>query len=140
MSKREAAKFLNKNYRQWQEKSLNIETCPARNVLSHIGNKWTTLLLIAISEQPQRFNELRRNIPIISQRVLTQTLRNLEVDGLVKRTVYPTKPPSVEYSLTPLGESLLVPISELYKWADANYNKILASRKKYKRAEKNNFF
>lgn len=99
--------------------------------MDHIGSKWNTLVIIILSQRPQRFGELKREIPEISQRVLTQTLRNLEQDGLINRVVYPTKPPSVEYSLTMLGESLLIPLWELLSWASANHDKILRARKHF---------
>ncbi len=78
-----------------------------------------------------RFGELSREIPGISQRVLTQALRDLERDGLINRTVYPTKPPSVEYNLTPLGKSFLIPLWEFVNWADTNYNTIISARKRF---------
>ena len=97
--------------------------------LNRIGSKWVVLILIALAPQPRRFGELKREIPEMSQRVLTQTLRDLEMDGMINRTVYPTKPPSVEYSLTTLGQSLLPPLWELINWADTHHCKILAARK-----------
>lgn len=99
--------------------------------MDHIGSKWNTLVLITLSQRPQRFGELKRGIPEISQRVLTQTLRDLEQDGLINRTVYPTKPPSVEYSLTKLGASLLIPLWELVSWANTHHDKIQRSRKRF---------
>jgi DNA-binding HxlR family transcriptional regulator len=84
----------------------SLAECPVRQVLDQIGDKWSTLMLLSLSEKPYRFGELRRLIPDISQRMLTQTLRDLQRNGLILRTVFPTQPPSVEYRLTPLGESL----------------------------------
>ena len=78
-----------------------------RDVLDRIGDKWSTLILSTLARGPQRFSAVRRAIPDISKRMLTQTFRDLERDGLITRTVFPTKPPSVEYRLTPLGESIL---------------------------------
>ena len=89
-------------------------------LLSRIGDKWTVLVVQTLSEGPRRFNELRREIPAVSQRMLTLTLRNLERDGLVNRTVTPTIPPRVDYELTGLGESLLNPINALAGWAMDN--------------------
>src|SRR3954469_12085534 len=82
-------------------------------LLSRIGDKWTVLVVTTLGEGPRRFNELRREIPSVSQRMLTLTLRNLERDGLVSRTVTPTIPPRVDYALTELGHSLLTPVSAL---------------------------
>ena len=105
------------------------DACPAvRDVLSLVGDKWSVLVVFNLRVGPKRFMELRRSIEGISQRMLTQTLRDLERDGLLSRTVHPTKPPSVEYALTPLGESLLVPLSGLVRWADAHHAEILAAR------------
>ena len=89
-------------------------------LLSRIGDKWTVLVVGTLGEGSRRFNELRREIPSVSQRMLTLTLRNLERDGLVSRTVTPTIPPRVDYELTKLGESLLKPISALTGWAMEN--------------------
>lgn len=85
-------------------------------------------MLLALSEKPYRFGELRRLIPDISQRMLTQTLRDLQRNGLISRTVFPTQPPSVEYRLTALGESLLEPMSALVRWAETHYGTILTAR------------
>jgi DNA-binding HxlR family transcriptional regulator len=86
-------------------------------LLSRIGDKWTVLVVSTLGEGPRRFNELRRDIPSVSQRMLTLTLRNLERDGLVSRTVTPSIPPRVDYELTELGCSLLKPINALAGWA-----------------------
>lgn len=108
------------------------ESCtPVREILSRVGDKWSILVIMLLSERPWRFNELKRAIEGMSQRMLTLTLRNLERDGLVTRTVYPTVPPSVEYALTPLGQSLRGPIVALGTWAQANNEQIDASRRRY---------
>jgi DNA-binding HxlR family transcriptional regulator len=86
-------------------------------LLSRIGDKWTVLVVVTLSRGSKRFNELRREIPSVSQRMLTLTLRNLERDGLVSRTVTPSIPPRVDYALTELGHSLQKPIMELSDWA-----------------------
>ena len=86
-------------------------------LLSRIGDKWTALVVQTLGDGPKRFNELRREIPSVSQRMLTLTLRNLERDGLVSRTVTPTIPPRVDYELTELGQSLQKPICGLATWA-----------------------
>jgi len=87
--------------------------CPVRDVLDRIGDKWSVLVIMTLATRPQRFSELRRAIRDISKRMLTQTLRDLERDGLITRHVYATKPPSVEYRLAPLGQSLLEPMASL---------------------------
>lgn len=107
--------------------------CPVRDVLGQIGDKWSTLMLVRLAERPHRFGELRRAIPDISQRMLTQTLRDLQRDGLISRQVFPTLPPSVEYKLTPLGQSLLGPLVSLIRWADRNHPAIRASRSRFER-------
>ncbi len=93
-------------------------------LLSRIGDKWTVLVVQTLSDGPRRFNELRREIPSVSQRMLTLTLRNLERDGLVSRTVTPTIPPRVDYELTELGKSLQKPICGLAGWATDNVEAI----------------
>jgi DNA-binding HxlR family transcriptional regulator len=93
-------------------------------VLARIGDKWSVLIVSRLGEGPRRFNELKRTIGGISQRMLTLTLRNLQRDGLITRTVFPTVPPRVDYALTPLGRSLLVPVSALGDWALKNRMKI----------------
>ena len=93
-------------------------------LLSRIGDKWTVLVVQTLGEGPKRFNELRREIPSVSQRMLTLTLRNLERDGLVNRTVTPTIPPRVDYELTDLGRSLQKPVNMLAEWALDNVEAI----------------
>jgi DNA-binding HxlR family transcriptional regulator len=93
------------------------QSCPVTDVLRRLSDKWTLLLLTLLSQRPYRFNELHRAVEGISQRMLTRTLRTLEKDGLVHREVFPTLPPAVEYRLTPLGVSLLEPLSGLADWA-----------------------
>jgi len=109
----------------------NLEECPVRQVLDQIGDKWSTLMLLTLSEKPYRFGELRRLIPDISQRMLTQTLRDLQRNGLISRTVFPTQPPSVEYRLTSLGQSLLEPMGLLVRWAEKHYGRILSAREHF---------
>jgi DNA-binding HxlR family transcriptional regulator len=100
-------------------------------LLSRIGDKWTVLIVGTLGEGSKRFNELRREIPSVSQRMLTLTLRNLERDGIVSRTVTPTIPPRVDYELTELGQSLLKPIVGLTDWALANIEKIHEAHARY---------
>lgn len=100
-------------------------------LLSRIGDKWTVLVVQTLADGPRRFNELRREIPSVSQRMLTLTLRNLERDGLVSRTVTPTIPPRVDYELTELGQSLQKPICGLASWAMENVDKIHAAQSRF---------
>jgi DNA-binding HxlR family transcriptional regulator len=100
-------------------------------LLSRIGDKWTVLVVATLGDGSKRFNELRREIPSVSQRMLTLTLRNLERDGLVKRTVTPSIPPRVDYELTPLGHSLLKPVTALTSWALDNVEAIHASHARF---------
>lgn len=106
--------------------------CPIRNVLSRVGDKWSMLVLFTLeSNDTQRFKELQRNIPDISQKMLTATLKMLEADGLIRREVFPEVPPRVEYSLTKKGRSLLPLIDNLLSWASENMEDIIESRRKY---------
>jgi len=109
----------------------DVPNCPIRNVLDKVGNKWSLLVLVALNERKLRFMELKRLIGDITQRVLTQTLRNLERDGYVARKVYPTSPPAVEYWLTPLGKSLLKPMFGLITWANSRFDEVKQSREAY---------
>ena len=102
-----------------------------REVLSLVGDKWSVLIIGILSEEPLRFNELRRRIDGISQRMLTLTLRELERNGLVTRTVTPTNPPSVEYALTNLGRTLLEPVQALINWTLHNYSNISKAQQKF---------
>lgn len=102
--------------------------CPMRDVLDRVGDTWSLLVIINLQERPVRFNALRRAIEGISQRMLTVTLRSLERDGLVSRTVRPTTPPEVEYALTGLGHSIAVPIAALGLWAVQNRSRLRAAR------------
>jgi DNA-binding HxlR family transcriptional regulator len=104
------------------------EGCPVTDVLSLIGDKWAVLVIVLLSKRPYRYNELHRGIQGISQRMLTRTVRALEQDGIVRRTVFPTVPPSVEYSITDLGHSLLVPLSAIADWAVDRHAEIAAAR------------
>jgi DNA-binding HxlR family transcriptional regulator len=101
------------------------------DVLSRVGDKWSVLVVTRLGERPMRFNELRRSIGGISQRMLTLTLRGLERDGLATRTVFPTIPPRVDYALTPLGRDLLEPVSALGDWALRNQPKIARARERF---------
>ncbi|MDQ0135787.1 DNA-binding HxlR family transcriptional regulator [Neorhizobium galegae] len=113
----------------------DMDNCPVRDVLDRIAGKWSTLLLGALARQPYRFGELRRLVPDISQRMLTQTLRDLQRDGYIEREVFPTKPPSVEYRMTDLGRSLFEPLSKVLLWAEVNHPSVKAARVKYDESE-----
>ena len=115
---------------KWAEQNSggSLMDCPVRGVLDRISDKWSMLLVMTLADSPKRFNQLRREIPDISQKMLTQTLRDLQRDGLVARRVYDTKPPSVEYRLTPMGESIIVPFGHLIEWASENHKRISSAR------------
>ncbi len=107
--------------------------CPIRNVLARIGNKWTLATLYTLNRQgtPMRFRDIAAANPDCSQKMLTQTLRGLEADGLISRTVYPEMPPRVEYTLTPRGSSFMPVMEQLMDWAYHNLHDIVADREKY---------
>jgi DNA-binding HxlR family transcriptional regulator len=108
-----------------------LRNCPCRGLLDMIANKWTALVIGALDERPHRFGELRRRVEGISQKVLTQNLRNLERDGLITRTVYPTTPPSVEYRLTELGVGLGPHLVALDNWSRDNFPHVRNARRAY---------
>ena len=108
-----------------------LANCPIRNVVQNIFGKWSALLLMALAEQPYRFGQLRRLVPDISQRMLTQTLRDLQRDGYVHREVFPTKPPSVEYSLTEMGHAMYDSLQHVLNWAENNFDKVRAARNSF---------
>jgi DNA-binding HxlR family transcriptional regulator len=112
-------------------------SCPIRYVLDRVGDTWSLLVIMGLQPAPVRFNALRRSIEGISQRMLTVTLRSLERDGFVSRTVRPTTPPEVEYALTELGQSIAVPISALGVWAAANSPLVSAARESFDRSAGN---
>ncbi len=110
------------------------DTCrPVREVLSLVGDKWSILIVVILANGTRRFSELQKSIDGISQRMLTRTLRELEWMGLLMRRVEPTVPPSVYYTLTPLGETLLKPVQSLATWATQNYPEIEAAKKRFDR-------
>ncbi|WP_191832517.1 winged helix-turn-helix transcriptional regulator [Pseudomonas fluorescens] len=107
------------------------DRCPTRLVLERLADKWALLILDSLKDGPVRFNALRRDIKRISQKVLAQTLRKLERDGLISRRAFPTVPVTVEYELTPLGKTLTETVSALAHWAEKNMDTILASQAAY---------
>lgn len=111
--------------------SMRIGACPVRDVLDRIGDKWSVMAITLLGDGPLRFMQLKREIGLVSQRMLTRTLRALERDGLLTRTVYPTVPPRVEYELTPLGRSLHATLAELAHWAFVHNDEIADARAAY---------
>jgi DNA-binding HxlR family transcriptional regulator len=110
--------------RRYEQYNILWSQCPSRMVIDLIADKWSIMVIYGLSKGTARHSDLHRMIAGISQKMLTQTLRRLEAHGLVKRTVYPVVPPKVEYTLTPLGESLLVPVTALKMWAEDNSDAI----------------
>jgi DNA-binding HxlR family transcriptional regulator len=104
--------------------------CPSRLVLDRIADKWTALIIQILAKGTMRYAELQRKIGGISQKMLTQTLRSLERDGLVQRTVHPVVPPKVEYSLTRLGRTLIEPLHGLCRWSEKHLHELQANRRK----------
>lgn len=110
--------------------------CPfVREILTRVGDKWSVLIIVLLGDGPKRFSDLKRTIEGISQRMLTHTLRGLERDGLVVRSVFPTVPPRVDYALAPLGKTLLKTVTELANWARANRDEITRARAEFDRRE-----
>jgi len=105
--------------------------CPTRAALDRIADKWTALIIGLLAERPHRFGELKRRIGGISQKMLTQTLRSLERDGLVLRQAFATVPVTVEYSLTPLGATLVAPVAAIRDWAEQHIELVLEARTKH---------
>lgn len=109
-----------------------LEMCrPVRQILARVGDKWSVLIVMALRDGPRRFNEIKRAIGTISQRMLTLTLKGMERDGLVRRTVVPTKPPRVDYELTDLGHSLRHPVEQLGHWAIAHEARIAKAQETF---------
>ena len=119
------------SFAEWQASGLDAAACPVRNVLDRIGDKWTMLTLAALAAAPRRFSELHRMMPDISKRMLTQTLRDLERDGLATRHVFPTKPPRVQYRLSALRQSVLEPLAILRRWAENNFSQIREAQARF---------
>lgn len=105
--------------------------CPIRDVLSRIGDKWSILIIVILAEGTKRFGQVRKALPDISQKMLTETLRNLVENGLAERSVLPTFPPTVEYTLTPVGHELLSALTPLVLWATQSHDQIRMSRKAF---------
>lgn len=114
--------------------SVVAEACPMREVLDRVAGKWSVQILVAAARGPVRFTELERSIEGISRRMLTLTLRNLERDGLLTRTIYPTVPPKVEYRVTPMAQELYEHLVALTAWAERHRATVAAAREAYDRA------
>jgi DNA-binding HxlR family transcriptional regulator len=114
-----------------ESKASCTERCPIRDVLNRIGDRWSVLVVHELAGGTRRFSELKAGIEDISQRMLAQTLRRLEEDGFVSRFVHSTIPPRVDYTLTPLGRSLLKPLNALVRWADKHHGAVRAARRAY---------
>jgi DNA-binding HxlR family transcriptional regulator len=110
-----------------------VKDCPAREILDRVGDKWSVLVIVTLGQRTHRFSELHRAIEGISQRMLTLTVRALQRDGLVSRTVYATVPARVDYELTELGRTLLVPLAALYDWAETHREDIRTARERHDR-------
>jgi DNA-binding HxlR family transcriptional regulator len=108
--------------------------CPTRLVLDRIADKWAVLVLGLLAAGPTRFNALRRRIRGVSQKMLSQTLKALERDGLVRRQVFPTVPVTVEYSVTPLGQTLAATLDSIRVWAEAHFSEVQKAQRRYDRA------
>jgi DNA-binding HxlR family transcriptional regulator len=115
---------------KFQRGELMSADCPSREILRHITSRWGLLVLISLSSQTLRFNELRKKICGISEKMLAQTLQALEEDGFVKRIAYPVVPPHVEYCLTPLGDEVKAQLTGLADWLETNLHRILQHRQK----------
>jgi DNA-binding HxlR family transcriptional regulator len=111
-----------------------LRTCPSRTSLAEIANKWTALIVVVLGQGPLRFTQLRDQVDGISPKVLAETLRRLQRDGIVTRQAYAEMPPRVEYELTDLGRTLRVPLDALRVWAEANIDDVLKSRDAFDRA------
>jgi DNA-binding HxlR family transcriptional regulator len=105
--------------------------CPTRQILDRVGDKWAVLILLLLRDEAMRFNRLRRAIEGISQKMLSQVLKSLERDGLIRRRVIPTVPVTVEYSLLPLGATLAAAVDPLRAWAETNLKEVLAAQRRY---------
>ena len=105
--------------------------CPTRQILDRVGDKWAVLILLLLREQPTRFNQLRRTIEGISQKMLSQVLKSLERDGLIRRRAIATVPVTVEYSITPLGATLAAAVDPLRDWAESHLTEVTVAQRRY---------
>ncbi|MEB3214127.1 MAG: helix-turn-helix domain-containing protein [Leptolyngbyaceae bacterium] len=116
---------------EFPEPDLFTLNCPTQQVLDVVGDKWSAIVMYCLAYRPRRYNEIQRRIEGISQKVLTQSLRKLERHGLVQREVLSEMPPSVEYSLTPLGETLIEPLMAIANWSREYFPQVVKSREQY---------
>jgi DNA-binding HxlR family transcriptional regulator len=116
--------------------SFDAECLATREILNRVGDKWSVLVIVILGDGAKRFNDLKRTIDGISQRMLTLTLRGLERDGMVKRTVFPTVPARVDYALTPFGRTSLEPVMQLALWAQKHRPEVQRARDAYERSAK----
>ncbi len=114
-----------------QDWNVYSATCPTRQLLQRLGDKWAVMIMNLLMQRTMRFNEIRRCIDGVSQKMLSQTLKNLERDGLITRTAYPTVPVTVEYALTPLGSTLNSTIDALRRWAETHMSEVAEAQKRY---------
>jgi len=126
-----AARPASSNLVSAAKRAAIVEPCPIRDVLDRIGDQWSLLVLQALAARLMRFGEINRAIGDISKQMLSRTLKRLEQDGFVKRTLFAEIPPRVEYELTELGRSFLAPLEALVAWADANHQSICNARRDY---------
>ncbi|GAA3851524.1 winged helix-turn-helix transcriptional regulator [Streptomyces sedi] len=124
---------MSQSHMRVSEQVNGSEACPIREIIDRVGGKWSVQIIVAVVDGPVRFTELERSIEGISRRMLTLTLRNLERDGLIERTVYPTVPPRVEYAATDMVRELHEPLAALAAWAAGNRKRIVAAREAYDR-------
>jgi DNA-binding HxlR family transcriptional regulator len=115
---------------------VSMTSCPSREVLTLIADKWTVLIIHTLSGKTLRHNELARALGDISQKVLTQALRKLERNGIITRTVYPVVPPKVEYALSPIGRSLVSTLNTLSSWAETHFPEVLSARATFDQQDK----
>jgi DNA-binding HxlR family transcriptional regulator len=128
------AEQIEQRLREGDHEGVAHDCKPAAEILARVGDKWSVLIVMLLGNGPKRFNEMRKLIGGISQRMLTLTLKGLERDGLLTRTVTPTNPPRVDYALTQLGHSLREPITALGQWAFANRAQVLEARERFDRS------
>ncbi len=113
------------------ESNVYAADCPTRQILDRIADKWTPLIILLLEDGSKRFSTLQRRIDGISHKMLTQTLRNLERDGIISRAVYPEVPPRVEYTLTPLGKTLCAPLAAIVTWSEEHIAEVTAAQARY---------
>jgi DNA-binding HxlR family transcriptional regulator len=119
-----------------QKPNVFSSRCGSQQILERIADKWTALIIYALASGTRRYSELQREIGGVSQKMLIQTLRSLERDGLVARKVYPVVPPKVEYSLTPLGRTLIPPLQAICRWAEQHLHRLHAGRMRHVRSQR----